>query len=751
MKKLDLLAATALTLCLATPAFAQDTSPTTDETQTQEYQSANDLVVTATRRNETVQEVPIAITAIGAELLENAGVDNVRDLEQLAPSLQSSTGQSSATGTTIYLRGITTGGDNPGFEPAVGVFIDGVFRARAGVAISELPELERVEVLRGPQGTLFGRNTPAGVVKFDSARPSQDADGYVKVAYGSYNTWNTQGAYGGPLTDRWSARVSALYQRRDDWVTNTRANAPAQGFEGYDEAAARVQFLYEGDDLEALFNVHKRKLNGTARLFRANILKPGTNQLVENFDRDEVSTDGQNFSELETWGASARLKWDLGRVTLNSITGYETAESLNHGDIDGGYGASFLGAGNYGPGNIPFASESADGLPHHRQWTQEFRIESNEWGRFDWQAGLFYFDEDVTIDSFNYDSLAPGNPQNGHAVQSQRNKAWAAFVSGDFDVTERFKLRGGVRYTQDKKDFSASVLQAVPFGTPVSGPYLANTDVNDVSWDLSGVYQITDNLNAYARVAKGFRAPSIQGRLAFGGVSQADSEKVISYEAGIKADLFDRRARLGFNVFRYNVDGQQLIAVGGSNNTATLLNADKTLGQGVELDFEAYLTDHVLLTLGSSYNDTEIKDRDLAVAICGGGCTITDPTTVIDGATFALVNGNSLPQAPKWIHNLTLRAGFPINDASELYVYTDWAYRSPVNFFLYESPEFRSRSSLEGGLRLGYNWDYGQYDVAVYGRNLTDQVRVVGAIDFNNLTGFLNEPRTFGVEFTAKF
>ena len=280
-----------------------------------------------------------------------------------------------------------------------------------------------------------------------------------------------------------------------------------------------------------------------------------------------------------------------------------------------------------------------------------------------------------------------------------------------------------MRYTQDKKDFSASVLQAVPFGTPVSGPYLANTDVDDVSWDLSGVYQITDDAQRLCTRGQGLpRAvdPGPAGRSVAS--SQADSEKVISYEAGIKADLFDRRARLGFNVFRYNVDGQQLIAVGGSNNTATLLNADKTLGQGVELDFEAYLTDHVLLTLGSSYNDTEIKDRDLAVAICGGGCTITDPTTVIDGATYALVDGNPLPQAPKWIHNLTLRCGFPINDASELYVYTDWAYRSEVNFFLYESPEFRGRSSLEGGLRLGYNWDYGQYDVAVYGRNLTDQV-----------------------------
>lgn len=710
------------------------------------------LQVTAQRRVENARDVPVAVTALQGEKLDVLGSagDDIRFLAARVPSLniESSYGRAFPR---FYIRGLGNTDFDLNASQPVSLVYDDVVQESPLLKGFPLFDLAGVEVLRGPQGTLFGRNTPAGVVKFDSARPSQDADGYLKVAYGSHDTWNVQGAYGGPLTSRWSARVSALYQRRDDWVTNTRADAPSQGFEGYDEAAGRVQFLYEGDTFEGLFNLHKRRLNGTARLFRANLLQPGSNRLVENFDRDEVATDGQNFSDLETWGGSARLQWNLGTVTLHSITGYETAESLNHGDVDGGYGASFLGAGNSGPGVIPFPSESADGLPQHRQWTQEFRVESNEWGRLDWQAGVFYFDEDVTIDSFNYDSLTPGNPLSGHAVQQQRNKAWAVFASGDFDVTERFKLRGGVRYTQDKKDFTASVLQAVAGGTPVSGPYVATTDVDDVSWDLSGVYRLSDNVNAYARVAKGFRAPSIQGRLAFGGVTQADSEKVISYEAGIKADLFDRRARLGFSVFRYDVDGQQLIAVGGSNNTATLLNADKTLGQGAELDFEAYLTDHVLMTLGSSYNDTEIKDRDLAVAVCGGGCTITDPITVIDGGRYAQVNGNPLPQAPKWIHNLTLRAGFPLDDASELYVYTDWAYKDAVNFFLYESPEFRSRSSLEGGLRVGYNWGYGQYDVAVFGRNLTDQTRVVGAIDFNNLTGFLNEPRTFGVEFTAKF
>ncbi len=123
-----------------------------------------------------------------------------------------------------------------------------------------------------------------------------------------------------------------------------------------------------------------------------------------------------------------------------------------------------------GPGVIPFASESADGLPDHKQITQEFRLESDYAGKFNWQAGVFYFKEDITIDSFNYDSLAPGNPRAGHAVQEQENTAWAAFASGEYDVTEQLKLRGGVRYTQDKKDFSASVLEAAPFGAPLGLP-----------------------------------------------------------------------------------------------------------------------------------------------------------------------------------------------------------------------------------------------------------------------------------------
>ena len=710
--------------------------------------------VTAQRRVENIKDVPVSISTISSEKLDvlASGGNDVRFLSARVPSLniESSYGRAFPR---FYIRGLGNTDFDLNASQPVSLIYDEVVQESPLLKGFPVFDLERIEVLRGPQGTLFGRNTPAGVVKFESAKPTQEFGGYGRVSYGTDDMWNVEGAVGGGLTDRWSARASVLFQRREDSVTNTNIPGPDRGAEGYDESAARVQFLYEGDAFEGLFHLHKRHLNGTARLFRANIIDPGTNNLVPGFDRDQVSTDGVNFSELDTWGGSARLRWELGRVNLYSITGYETAESLNRGDIDGGFGAAFLGPGNSGPGFIPFASESADGLPDHRQITQEFRIESNEWGRFDWQAGLFYYDEDITIDSFNYDSLTAGNPQAGHAIQEQRNKAWAVFASGDFDVTDKLKLRGGLRYTQDKKDFSASILEGAPFGAPVGGPYLVNTDVDDVSGDLSAVYALNEDINLYARVAKGFRAPSIQGRLLFasatapnGGVSTADSEEVISYEAGIKADLWDKRARIGFNVFRYDVNDQQIIAVGGGSNIATLLNADKTIGQGFELDLEAYLTDNLLLTLGSSYNDTEIDDPGLFLPGCGGGCTVTDPLT----ANGYSIDGNSLPQAPKWVHNVTARWAVPVGEG-EFYVFTDWAYRSEVNFFLYESVEFTGKSSLEGGLRIGYNWNQGDYGVAVFGRNITDQTRIVGGIDFNNLTGFLNEPRTVGVEFSARF
>jgi iron complex outermembrane receptor protein len=191
----------------------------------------------------------------------------------------------------------------------------------------------------------------------------------------------------------------------------------------------------------------------------------------------------------------------------------------------------------------------------------------------------------------------------------------------------------------------------------------------------------------------------------------------------------------------------QLTEVGGGANSNTLKIAKKATGQGVELNLDAYLTPALLVTASGSYNSTKIKDPNLTVAGCGGGCTVLN--TPAGGGQF-FIDGNALPQAPKWVGNFTARYGIPMA-SGEFFVYTDWTYRSKVNFFLYESTEFTGKAYAEGGLRVGYLWADGKYEIAAFGRNITNKIVAVGGVDFNNLTGFINDPRTFGVQFKAQF
>jgi iron complex outermembrane receptor protein len=277
------------------------------------------------------------------------------------------------------------------------------------------------------------------------------------------------------------------------------------------------------------------------------------------------------------------------------------------------------------------------------------------------------------------------------------------------------------------------------------GPNAVDESKSKVNWDLSGTYKLNKDVNLYARVATGFRAPSIAAANASVPITVADAETITSYEAGVKADLFERRARVGFSLYDFDVKNQQLTVVGGNTNVTKLINAAKTKGQGAEFDFEGFITSAFKVTAGASYNFTQIRDGSLSVNKCPT-CTVTDP---INGAGRVVIDGNPLPQAPKWIANMTARYGIPMADG-EFFVYTDWSYRSKMNFFLYEATEFVGKPLTEGGLRVGYNWG-GKYEVAAFGRNILDQRRITGGIDFNNLTGFANEPRTWGVQFKGNF
>jgi iron complex outermembrane receptor protein len=715
--------------------------------------------VTADRRVENIQDVPVSVSTVSGENLDAlaSGGADVRFLSGRTPGLniESSFGRAFPR---FYIRGYGNTDFRLNTSQPVSLVYDDVVQENPILKGFPVFDLEQVEVLRGPQGTLFGRNSPAGVVKFNSVKPGEETSGYAKFSAASYGGVNLEGAVGGGFGEGWSGRVSGLYQHRDDYVDNTYTNEK-DAYEGYDEFALRGQLRFESEGFEALLGAHYRNLDGTARLFRANMIQAGTNKPVSGFDRDEIAIDGVNEQELTQFGANARLRWDFDGISVHSITGFETVETFSRGDIDGGFGASFLPVS--GPGFIPFASESADGIPEHSQWTQEFRIESNTDAALNWQAGLFYFNEDYKVESFSYDSLAGGTPD-GYQRIRQTNDSWAAFGAINWDISDSFELRAGVRYTVDNKELTVEdywntgfvpcfllgkcTLSQLAAQEP-DGDLSASPEDKKFSWDISGTWKLNEDVNLYARIATGYRGSSIQSAGAFNAKSVADPETSTSFEAGIKADFWDNRARLNANVFYYEVKDQQLTAVGGSGNANILLNAEKSTGQGFELDFQAYLTDSLLVTLGTGYNDTEIQDKTLAVSVCAQ-CTVTDP---LDINGKALIDGNALPQAPKWTHNLTARWGMPVGDGGEFYVHTDWVYRSKVNFFLYESVEFTGASYVEGGLRIGYNWNQGAYDVALYGRNITDELAILSGIDFNNLTGMINEPRTVGVEFKAGF
>ncbi len=742
------------------PALAQDAEQVTHRLPP--------VVTTAQRVEQDAQDVPISITTLSGDKLSNlkAGGADIRFLSARVPSVvaESSFGRAFPR---FYIRGIGNTDFDLNASQPVSLVYDDVPYENPILKGYPVFDLEGIEVLRGPQGTLFGRNTPGGIIKFDSVKPGDAANGYVRASFGSYNTTELEGAYGGQASDTLSYRVSGLYQQRDGFVDNAFTGEDNR-FEGYEEWAGRAQILWSPfASTDVLLNVHGRSNQGDARLFRANIIDQGQRGLNDSFDFETVSFDGDNFLEQNAWGVTLRVDKDINdALDLTYIYGRETADVESRGDIDGGFGAAFLGAGNFGPGFIPFPSESAGKVDDLTQTTHELRLAYDTGGRWRGQTGIFLFDEDLQITSRSFDTLAPGRPENGRATRSSDTEAFAIFASAAYDITDKLTLAGGARFTDESRDFIVE-RQVGPFGSGSFGPVSGTVGDEQVSWDGSATYAQTDNLTYYARIAKGFRGPSIQGRLVFGNtVSSADSETVLSYEAGVKSELFDNRLRANANIFYFDLQDQQLTIVGGSNNTVALFNADAGEGYGFEADLEAAPFENLRLTAGVSYNKTEIKDDLLIAPGCGAPCTVLDPQ-VFDvagvitqvapggaapaGGTFLGYNisGNSFPNAPEWIFNMTGRYAIPVQ-GGEFFAYTDWAFKDETNFFLYDSIEFGEDGYWQGGLRAGWKGDNG-LDASVFVRNITDEVVLTGGIDFNNLTGFVNEPRTWGVEIGYHF
>lgn len=721
----------------AAPAAAQDEAAATAD----DGQLAT-IIVTANRREENLQDVPVSADILDSERIGAifSGAGDITALAGTAPGLnvESSNGR---VAPRFYIRGLgNTDFDLAASQP-VSVLLDDVVLENVTLKSFPVFDVERVEILRGPQGTLFGRNTPAGAVKVTSIKPSQEFSASGSLSYGSFDTISVNGAVGGALVqDKIAVRVAAQLQHRANWIDNGFTGED-NVLGGYNDFAVRGQVLFTPTERSSILAaVNYRNLDGSSTFFRANVLGPSenqrnnTNSLNENYDRDTVFYDagGGNRAEYEQVGLTLTGAYEFDGVTLTSITSYWTSEGFSRGDIDGGNLVT-------GPGFIPFPSDTQDSLDLE-QFTQEIRLASTTDGPLSWQIGGFYFDSDFDVTTTGFTFPPP-------VTVNHTNEAWALFGQVTYQLTDSLRASGGIRYTDDQKDF------IVVAG---SAPQPRSVGDSQFDWDVSLFADVSPDVSLYAKVANSFRGPTIQGRdvAFFNPPSVAQSENITSYEVGYKTELADRRVRLNGAFYYYTVEDPQFTAVGGAGNLVQLINANKGEGYGFEFDGAFQITPNFLVTLGVAYNNTEIQDPGLEVGTCAQ-CRVTDPLRTIAGPfgpiNFANINGNPFPNAPEWSGDLTARYGIPVGNSGEFYIFTDWVFLGETNFLLYESLEFNAGSRFEGGLKVGYAGNNGQWEVAAFARNITDEDNVLGVVDFNNNTAFVNEPRVIGALVGFKF
>ncbi len=736
-----------LALLLAAPAMAQSAAQSADAPSN--AANIDDIVVTAQRRSENIREVPFAVTAMNQETLTTiaAGGADILSLSGRVPSLQveSSNGRYAPR---FYIRGLGNVDFDFTASQPVSVVLDDVVLESVYLKGFPMFDVQQLEVLRGPQGTLFGRNTPAGVVKIDTVKPSDDLTGYGSLGYGNLGSTRAEGGVTLPLSDTLSMRVSGLWNHRDDWVNNAYdapfAKKDGKDLGNFDDIAGRVHVAWTPTErLSALLTLQARDYDGTGTMNRANALTKGSNKLNDNFDRETVWYDGgrNNFQRQKTTSETLQVHYDFGAATLTGVVGSYQGSSAGDGDIDGGVASAPAGS-SY---KTPFNVESGTLSSKLQQNTYELRLASNGDNRLGWQVGAFYWQERVNLVSGTFNGVGGLIPTKVTDI-IQKSDSWSVFGQANYRVTDALKVTAGVRYTEDNRDY----LGRVVIGTPANAQGAISVGDEQVSWDVSALYEVNDALNLFARVAKGYRGPSIQGRN-LPVLTTANSETVMSYEAGFKSRLWDGLARLNGTAYIYEVDDMQFTAIGGADNSNRLINADKGEGYGVEFDGDVYLGAGFSLSAGAAWNHTEIKDKNLLVAICTGGCTVTNPIVNVAGQNRARIDGNPFPQAPEYTANLTLNYVRPLGNDTELFASTDWVMQKDFNLFLYQSVEFQQDTSFEGGLRAGWRDLNRGLEAAVYARNITDEANVIGAIDFNNLTAFVNEPRTYGVQVSKRF
>jgi len=704
------------------------------------------VVVTAERREDSAQKVPVPISVVSGRTLDdvNAG-SSATQITRFIPNTSSATIDNERP--RWWIRGIGTGDQRANTVSPVGIYLDDVYLNNVDATSFPLFDLERVEVLKGPQGTLWGKNTTAGAINFISRKPDfKDNPGYLKLDGGSQNNRTVEGAGGAVLVpDKIAARVSFRHNERDGLAQEKTLGGRSGDSE---DDALRVQVAVNfSDTLDGVFNLHYRKyhsdgngLDGSTGGVLARGIN-GTNGFgyTPRLSRTNVDYNVQGHDELEHKGASGTLNWQLGDLTLTSITAFEDVTRTISGDSD------------YTPLDLSRGYRDL----HSRQWSEELRLASPKEQRLSWVTGVHYFKEQL---NYNESRAAVDptyvTPYFNSTETDQDDTSYAIFGSTTYHFSDPLSLTTGLRWTRETKDIDLDRVAATGtavFSDPshwwsrssVSSP-LAVTAVqnqsktwNDFTWDVTPEYQINDNARVYFRYARGFRSGGFNtGATTQATVATVSPEYLSAYELGFKSEWLDHRLNLNGSVFYYDYKDIQLNSVVGtsSGSVSTLTNGGSGKVRGAELELEALPVDGLHLQAGIGLLHTEFTDYQSAADD---------------------YSGNRFVRAPNVSATFGVEYRYPLEIGGYLIPQTDWSYRSRQFYFANNQtdPALQEGAYTLGNASLAWESHDEKLRISLYSQNVTDRKYVNHSLPVANGGNaiFFGDPRTFGLSVTTRW
>ena len=703
----------ALATALSTQAAAQDTDADDEAFEEEFYGAVDEIVVSAQRRDQTLQEVPLAVSVFGDEFVERSQVATARDLVAFAPGVDGTT--VAATTPRINIRGISTEDFGVGSDPALGFYVDDVYLGRGVSSINDIFDVERIEIAKGPQGSLFGRNTTAGAISVITRRPVIGEHGAsAAVAFGNEGYKRVRGTLNVPVSDDAALRLAVSHRQRDGYIDNTLGG----DVKDEETTALRASYLYDGAQTRAFLSGEFRATGNGAQGYVSPVLV-GTDPFGPV--TSDLGSGGRD--NIDSYRLVANIERDLGAVTLTSITSYVGFGDQNYlEDTD----ASPLKL-------LHFGTEGEEDT-----FSQEFRL-SGDTGRVDWFVGAsaawtdaastqfaLYDEEDwclILAEASCTDAFgAGGSPEvRESSVASGEYENYAIFGDAIVALTDRLNATVGLRYSYNEKEFSvrfptnenllgpvilvppsAADLQAL--GTPDADGTLTRTD------DWSALqprfvldYAITGDLNGYASITNGFKSGGFN-QLALG--PGFDEETIWSYEVGLKGSAADGRVRFDLAAFYYEYDDLQVLVEVDGLPAPVTDNAATAIGKGVEAQVDARITEAFTLSGGVSVQEAEYDE-------------FTAP-----GGTD--LSGNALVRTPDFSASVIGDFRQPIG-TREVFARAEYSYRDDV-FFTPDNTAFASQDGYSLlNLSAGVSFDEGRWTISAFGTNVTGEEFLIDA------------------------